>query len=277
MSNKLIVVMVDGMRNDLASENLGYIEHLVDTGKATRSQIKSELPSLSRPLYEVLLSGTPSSVNGISSNGPVRLSEQENLFHLTKKHGLVNATASYYWVSELYNQAPFDFFHDREQVKSENTIQYGKFYWEDDYPDSHLFMDGEILRQQVHPDFLYIHSMNVDDTGHKFGGDSKEYREKILRVDNHLSELIPVWQNDGYQVVITADHGMSKWGLHGGTTDEERMVPLYIISDQVEKNRFEPVIPQLLFAPFMCRLLGIPTSEGMEKLPESVTAMLKEK
>ncbi len=277
MSNKLIVVMVDGLRDDLARDNLGYIEHLVDSGLAARTAVRSELPSLSRPLYEVLLTGTPSSKNGITANSSVRLSKQESLFHLTKQNGLVNATASYYWVSELYHRAPFDFMQDREQRDMENPIQYGKFYWEDDYPDSHLLMDGEILRQQVNPDFLYIHSMNVDDIGHKFGSDSKEYRSRILRVDNYLSELIPVWRENGYQIVITADHGMSEWGLHGGTTDGERMVPLYIISEKMKKCRFDNVMPQLLFAPLMCHLMDIPQSAKMQELPESVISMLKRK
>ncbi|HLR67636.1 alkaline phosphatase family protein [Virgibacillus alimentarius] len=277
MSNKLIVVVIDGMRYDLAVENLGYIEHLVDIGKAMSCQIKSELPSLSRPLYEVLLTGTPSSVNGITSNGSIQLSKQESLFHLTKKHGLINATASYYWVSELYHRAPFHFLEDREQRNPENVIQYGKFYWEDHYPDGHLLMDGEVLRQQVNPDFLYIHSMNVDDAGHKYGSNSKEYREKILQVDNYLSELIPIWQAAGYQIVVTADHGMSEWGLHGGTTDVERMVPIYVLSEHVQKGRFDHVIPQLAFAPFMCQLLDIPVSEVMQELPELVTALLAKK
>lgn len=138
-------------------------------------------------------------------------------------------------------------------------------------------MDGETLRQQENPDFLYIHSMNVDDTGHKFGSNSKEYRSKILAVDNYLSELIPIWREEGYQIVITADHGMSEWGLHGGTTDGERMVPLYIISDHVKKERFESLMPQILFAPLMCRLLGIQKSLKMQELPESVTSMLEKK
>ena len=277
MSNKLIVVMVDGMRDDMARDNLGYIEHLIDSGMAARMTVRSELPSLSRPLYEVLLTGTPSSENGITANSSVRLSDQESLFHLTRQNGLVNATASYYWISELYHRVPFDFIKDREQRKPENPIQYGKFYWEDGYPDSHLLMDGEILRQQVNPDFLYIHSMNVDDTGHKCGCDSKEYRSRILHMDNYLSELIPVWRENGYQIVITADHGMSEWGLHGGTTDGERMVPLYIISEKMKKCRFDTVMPQLLFVPLMCHLLNIPKSEKMQELPESVTSMLQRK
>ncbi|WP_209121769.1 alkaline phosphatase family protein [Alkalihalobacillus sp. BA299] len=273
MSDKLIVVVVDGMRYDLAIENLGFMEHLAASNQATRCRVVSELPSLSRPLYEVLLTGTPSSLNGITNNSAVRLSEQESLFHLTTKYGLVNATASYYWVSELYNRAPFQFLEDRDQRNTNRPIQNGRFYWEDHYPDSHLFLDGESLRRQVDPDFLYIHSMNVDDAGHKFGSDSKEYREKILRVDNLLSELVPLWTKEGYQVVITSDHGMSTWGLHGGTTDGERMVPLYILSDKVAKGIHDVTIPQLAFAPLMCQLLNVPPSETMQELPQSLSCL----
>lgn len=275
MSNRLIVVVVDGMRDDMARDNLGYIEHLVDVGVATRLSVQSELPSISRPLYEVLLTGTPSSVNGITSNSSIKLSGQESLFHLTSKHGLVNATASYYWVSELYNRAPFDFVHDREQRNTEKPIQHGKFYWDDEYPDSHLVMDGEILRQQVEPDFLYIHPMNVDDTGHKFGGVSKEYQSKVLQMDNYLSGLLPAWREAGYQIVITADHGMSELGLHGGTTSGERMVPFYVISDKVKKGRFDFIFPQLAFAPFMCRLMDIPKAEKMQELPDLITSLME--
>ncbi|MCM3713857.1 alkaline phosphatase family protein [Alkalihalobacillus oceani] len=274
MSTKLIVVVVDGMRYDSAIENLGYMEHLAASGQAARCRVKSELPSLSRPLYEVLLTGTPSSYNGIASNGAVRLSQQKSLFHLTKEHGLVNATASYYWVSELYNRAPFHFLEDRDQHHQEKPIQHGRFYWEDHYPDSHLFLDGESLRREVHPDFLYIHSMNVDDDGHKFGPNSTEYRQKILTVDNLLSELIPLWKKEGYQIVVTSDHGMSEWRLHGGTTDEERLVPLYVISDQVETGIHDITLPQLAFAPLMCKLLNISTSEKMIPLPQQAAALV---
>lgn len=275
MSNKLIVVVVDGMKNDLASENLGYLEQLVNSQEAMRAVVQSELPSLSRPLYEVLLTGTPSHINGITSNDSVRLSSQESLFHLTKKNGLVNATASYYWISELYNRAPFHYVEDREQKNEEHVIQYGKFYWEDHYPDSHLLIDGEVLRRETNPDFLYIHSMNVDDTGHAYGSDSREYREKILKMDSQLSELIPNWKKDGYQIVVTADHGMSKWGTHGGTTDDERFVPLYVISDKVKASRYDDVISQLMFAPFMCRLMGISPSPNMQELSAYVEGWLQ--
>ncbi|MGG0238001.1 alkaline phosphatase family protein [Bacillus rhizoplanae] len=269
MSNKVIAVVVDGMRYDKACETLGFIQHLVETNQTALYKVKSELPSFSRPLYEVLLTGTPASMNGITSNQIVRLSTEKSLFHLTKENGLRNATASYYWVSELYNRAPFHFIEDREQEDHAKPIQYGKFYWDDDYPDSHVMMDAEALRRKYDPHFLYIHTLGVDTKGETYGSESKEYRDQILQMGSLLAQLLPIWMKAGYHILITSDHGMSEYGNHGGITDGERDTPLFIISPRVEAGIYEEVVPQLAFAPLVCELLGIEPTDKMisYKLP----------
>lgn len=258
--------MIDGLRYDTAVSQMGYLHHLIENNKATRFKVKSELPSLSRPLYEVLLTGTPVHKNGITTNHTVRLSHEESLFHLTKQNGLKNATASYYWVSELYNSAPFNPMTDRIQLETDKPIERGIFYWEDHYPDTHLFADAHYLLNTFNPDFLYVHSMNVDDDGHKYTADSKEYRNRTLAVDAILANVLPQWMEAGYQVIITADHGMTSDGNHGGTTSGDRNVPLYIISEQFEPGIVEEEIPQLQIAPLACELLSISPSPVMQKL-----------
>lgn len=266
MSNKLAFIMIDGLRYDTAVTQMGYLQHLVENRKATRFKVTSELPSLSRPLYEVLLTGTPVYKNGITTNHTVRLSHEESLFHLTKQCGLKNATAAYYWVSELYNSAPFNPMTDRIQLETDKPIERGIFYWEDHYPDTHLFADAHFLLKMYKPDFLYVHSMNVDDDGHKYTADSKEYRNRALAVDAILANMLPHWVEAGYQVMITSDHGMTFDGNHGGTTSADRDVPLYIISDRLDPGIVEGEIPQLQIAPLACELLNIPQSPAMQKL-----------
>ncbi|MGE8205330.1 alkaline phosphatase family protein [Heyndrickxia sp. NPDC080065] len=266
MSNKLIFIMIDGLRYDTAVSQMGYLHHLIEKGKASRFKVKSELPSLSRPLYEVLLTGTPAYINGITTNQTVRLSHEESLFHLTKKHGLKNATASYYWVSELYNSAPFNPVTDRIQLDQSKAIERGIFYWEDHYPDTHLFADANFLLDSYEPDFLYVHSMNIDDDGHKFTADSKEYRNRAITVDNILATVLPKWMEAGYQIIVTADHGMNDDGQHGGTTTADRDVPLFIISDRLAPGIYEEEIPQLQIAPLACELLAIQPSAAMQPL-----------
>jgi predicted AlkP superfamily pyrophosphatase or phosphodiesterase len=266
MSNKLIFIMLDGLRYDTAVSQMGYIHHLVEKGKASRYKVKSELPSLSRPLYEVLLTGTPVYRNGITTNKTVCLSHEESLFHLTKKNGLKNAAASYYWVSELYNSVPFNPMTDRFQLDDQKTIQRGIFYWEDHYPDTHLFMDANFLLSSYHPDFLYVHSMNIDDDGHKFTADSKEYRNRVIKIDMILAGVLPSWMELGYQIIVTADHGMNNDGDHGGTTTADRDVPLFIISNRISPVIVDEEIPQLQIAPLACELLNIQPSLAMQQI-----------
>ncbi|MBB6634677.1 alkaline phosphatase family protein [Cohnella thailandensis] len=258
--NKVIMVVLDGLRYDSARRYLGYLEHLVEQGAAACRQVRSELPSLSRPLYEVLLTGTPAVRNGITANPIARRSRELSLFHLAADGGLTTAAAAYHWVSELYNSAPFNPLTDRHQYDMNKPIQNGIFYFEDSYPDSHLFSDAEYLRGACNPDFLYIHSMNIDYAGHLHGGESKEYAAAVRTADTLLAMLVPQWTEEGYLVIVTSDHGMSADGQHGGTDPEERLVPLYILSPSVEFKRtllVDEPLPQLEVMPMVADLLGL--------------------
>ena len=216
MKSKVILVVLDGLRFDVAQASMGYLAHLVERKEASFYKVRAELPTLSRPLYEVLLTGTQSSLNGIASNDVMRLSRQQSVLHLAIAAGLTTAAAAYYMFSELYNRAPFEQLRDRDQHSSERPIQHGRFYWEDTYPDSHLFADAETLRQTHEPDFMLVHPMSIDYTGHCFGSDTKEYRGSALAMDSLLSHYVPRWREAGYTLLITADHGMNADGQHGG-------------------------------------------------------------
>lgn len=263
LTNQLIFIMLDGLKYSTAVQQLGYMHHLVEHGLAARFKVKSELPSLSRPLYEVLLTGTPVYRHGITTNHTVRLSHEQSLFHLTRQHGLTNATAAYHWVSELYNKAPFNPMTDRYQWNTDLPIQHGTFYWEDHYPDSHLFADAQHLLQTAKPDFLYLHTMNIDDEGHKHSGNSAAYRNRAIAADMLLAHTLPYWTSLGYQIIVTADHGMNDDGMHNGTTDDERSVPLYVISSKVQPGVYEEAVSQLQIAPLACHLLNIRASNVM--------------
>ncbi|WP_405173522.1 alkaline phosphatase family protein [Paenibacillus sp. FSL H8-0260] len=266
MNNKLIVVVLDGLRYEAAREYMGYMEHLVEQGKISCHRVKSELPSLSCPLYEVLLTGTPVTKNGITANHIVRPSHEESVFHLAVAANLRTAAVAYHWVSELYNSAPFDPLADRHQHNVMKPIQHGSFYFEDHYPDSHVFADAVYLRSAYDPHFLYIHSMNIDDAGHRYGGESKEYELSVRNADGLLATVLPIWIEQGYKIMITADHGMNANGYHGGITPSERDVPLYTFGvDVLSSEKEEEVLPQLRMAPLMCHCLGLDPSAAMSK------------
>lgn len=266
---KTIFVLLDACQYEAGTRNLGYLEHLIDYGKGAKYKVRGELPSLSRPMYATLLTGVPVCVHGITANETVRTLRCENLFSMCKANGGTTAAAAYLWVSELYNHAPFRPDQDRIQIHSGGMIDTGIFYWADEYPDSHLFADGEYLRKQYDPDFILYHSMGIDHKGHLKGAESKEYEGAVGEAGMILSLLMESWIREGYQILITADHGMNTFGIHGGTCADQRDTPLYIFSDSVKAGRFETeYISQLNVAPLLCRMLGIPASKEMIGLSE---------
>lgn len=207
--NNTIFVLLDACRYDLGTRNLGFLEHMVDYGKGAKFRVRGELPSLSRPIYATLLNGLPVHRHGVSSNDMICRLTTENVFSLCQAHNGLTAAAAYSWFSELFCCAPFHRPKDRIRLGARGDIDYGIFYWEDSYPDSHLFADGEYLRRQYDPDFILYHTMGIDWAGHMHGASSAEYEQAILAADACLSQLLPLWLAEEYQVVITSDVGLS--------------------------------------------------------------------
>lgn len=252
---KLIFVLLDGLNNKQSSL-MGYMNALVKAGLAKKGKVLSEMPSLSRPLYETLLTGKTPIEHGIVNNSISRLSKEENIFSLCKKSGLKTGAAAYYWISELYNSAPFNKIEDTYTEDLNKNIQYGIFYTLDHYPDENVFLDGEYIRKRNIPNFLMIHSMNIDDEGHKNGSESSQYRNAIRNVDGILSNFIPKWIEDGYTIIITSDHGMSFDGNHSGNAQEESEVPFWLVNSKVDIDVTES-ISQIKIIEMMKKVLNI--------------------
>lgn len=264
---RVVLVLLDGLRFDIAQTHMGYMSHLVECQQASLYKVQSELPTLSRPLYEVLLTGVKTSESGITANEVVRLSTQVSVFHLAAQQGLTTAAAAYSWFSELYNTSPFDPFTDREQHNLNLPIQHGKFYWSDDYPDSHLFADAEMLRLSRQPDFILVHPMGIDHAGHSFGAEAPEYRNKVAAMDSLLAQYVPRWLAAGYTLVITADHGMNADKNHGGSLPDVREVPMFCIGREFKAaGMYLEDLTQVAIAPLLCRLLNLPLTKAMQDI-----------
>lgn len=261
MSNKVILVLLDGLAYETAQQCMGFTQGLVEQSptkkcRATLYKLQCELPSMSRPLYEAILTGVAPADSGIVHNHIIRSSNQQSIFSLARRAGLSTAAAAYHWVSELYNRSPYDALRDRFTDDPEQLIQHGIFYHQDQYPDSHLYLDAEWLRRHHDPDFLLVHPMNIDDAGHRAGLDSAHYRNTARHSDTYLSEHLLTWIDAGYQILITADHGMNGDKSHGGTLAEERDVPLYVIGERFSHDP-DAAPRQLELCGTLCELLGI--------------------
>lgn len=266
MQSKVILVVVDGLAWQVAHDGMGYLQGLCEAGLASLYRMECELPSLSRPLYECILTGVRPIDSGVVHNDVTRLSKETSIFHLAQKAGITTAAAAYHWISELYNQSPYVAVRDRFTDDESLPIQHGIFYSEDSYPDNHLLIDAEVLRLRHDPGFLLIHPMNTDDAGHRHGLDSPQYRNAARRMDNHLSAYMPGWIAQGYQILVTSDHGMNKDHSHRGVLPEEREVPLFVIGDRFSHDP-DASPRQLQLCGIIAQLLGAPHQKaGNDKL-----------
>lgn len=266
--NKVILILSDALRYDVAKANMGFLGHLVETRQASLYKIIGELPSMSRPMYETIHTGSPSSENGIVANSIVRLSNMPNVFQTVKDAGKVTAAAAYYWYSELYNRAPFDLIDDREVDDENLTIQHGRFYTQDEYPDIELFHSAAYLVRRYFPDYLLLHPMGMDYHGETYGSDTKEYRNHAIYQDAKLAPLLMEWRELGYTIFVTGDHGINADGAHGGTTSAQRDVPFYVIQPSRNgRGDTGEVISHLQIAPTILHLLSISIPETMKEKP----------
>ncbi|NQZ30976.1 MAG: alkaline phosphatase family protein [Oceanospirillaceae bacterium] len=271
MSQKVILIILDGLEYNVGVQCMGFLQALRKQGRATLYKLECELPSMSRPLYEAILTAVPPVESGIVHNQVQRLSKEQSVFSLARSAGLTTAAAAYHWFSELYNQSPYSAKRDRITIDPQKNIQYGCFYHLDHYPNDHLFADAEWLRRSYDPNFLLIHPMNIDNAGHLAGWDSAKYRNTVRGTDMALSEYLPDWLEAGYQVLVTADHGMNNDNSHGGTLKEEREIPLYVLGDAFSHDT-DAKPEQLQLCGSICQLLGV-VGHGKSIAPE----LLKER
>ena len=222
---RLVVVLADGLRADTARRCMGYLLALEEGGRARWATLQCELPSLSRPLYATLISGRRPIDHGILSNAQVGLRCDDTLFDDLHARGLRSAVAAYDWFYELLAGTAFSPAHHRTAACAQRGVVAGSWYFEDDYPDSHLLADAEDLRQRHAPELLFVHPMGLDNAGHVHGGETAAYDLAARKLDMALALLAPTWLAAGYDLVLTSDHGMSADRMHGGGAEAERAVP----------------------------------------------------
>lgn len=262
--SRAIMVLCDGLRDDVAREQMGYLEHLIEAKAGTRYSVLTVLPSVSRTSIETLHTGVDASEHGVTSNKVNRKSYMPNLFEICVNSGKSTAAVAQARVSELYVQSPFDPVRDCDIQSESSPIQVGRFYLSHAYPDEEVFSNAGNVVSRFNPSYLLVHPISADFIGHQHGGESHEYRQAAMRQDQILASYLPMWRQLGYTVFVTADHGMSASGSHGGTTADVRRVPLYIFSSRDQgTGDTKETVSQLRVAPTLCEIIGVERPETM--------------
>lgn len=82
--------------------------------------------------------------------------------------------------------------------------------------------------------------------------------------DGYLSQWMPGWLAEGYQVMVTADHGMNDDRSHGGMLPEETTVPLFVFGEGF--SRKAGLAPQQTeLCGTLCSLLGVTHDKSVHR------------
>ncbi len=78
------------------------------------------------------------------------------------------------------------------------------------------------------PDAVFVHLDNIDHAGHSYGAASQQYLDAIHTADAQLGQIVaalkarPTYSAEDWLIMVTADHGHTDPGGHGGSTLQER-------------------------------------------------------
>ena len=100
----VVFVLLDGLAAATARPCMGYMQSLVDAGKARYTELNAELPPLSRPIYATLLSGKRPAESGIAHNDCPCPCPKPHIFSRVLAAGMVTAAAAYHWSWGYYVQ-----------------------------------------------------------------------------------------------------------------------------------------------------------------------------
>ncbi len=274
MDAKLVLIVIDGLGYETAVAHCGFLESLVQGGKARRWKMRAVLPTLSLPIYETLHSGTDPHEHGITTNDHRRLSTSVHTFGEVRRAGGRTGAVAHMNFSEIYNGGPYDPLRDHEYEDEARDVQYGRFYDPAYYTkfnlgilsDRDLFTKTTLLMRRFQPNYLLVHSLCCDSVGHAYGGTSSQYCDQAGMVDDQIAFFHRHWLEQGYRVMVTADHGMSASGNHGGTTDDVRYVAFYEFGHP-DPGEAAEVADQRAVAPTILSRLGLTPPASMKTAP----------
>jgi hypothetical protein len=240
-----IFVLVDGLRRD-AALGMKATARLAAAGRCTRSDVGSL--SVSRPVWTTLSTGVEQDRTGVRNNDDDSPLAVESIWDLARAAGMVvSGISELDWWRVLF---PGGF--------SEYTVAPP----EDDH-----------FARLALTDLNLIHPVYVDETAHDHGAASPEYRADVARVDAEITRFLDRVDLSRDLVILTADHGHSATGGHGGRAPEIAMVETCLAGPGIAPSTEETALPSIDLGPALAILLGLPFPRNMRAGDDALDAI----
>jgi hypothetical protein len=287
LARRVFVVIVDGLRLDKSYE-LPFLDSLRRRGVDGEAQ--SHYPTWSRPNYVSILTGVPPSASGVRTNHHATPVALDSLMDRARDAGLVTAMSTDYDVLPrlfLRARTPRSGELVRDVVVTDHADQDGRL--DEEAGDLDVMDDKELAAAVRAPDadlespfddaryapwpggfseagdaltagnaeLVVMLVGAVDVAGHAHGGNSTQYRDAAVVADHALSRALSRIDLARDAVIVTADHGHTGRGGHGGIEPEVMTVPFVAAGAGIRAGAVPNDARLIDIAPTVSALLGI--------------------
>lgn len=267
LSQRVVLVIVDGLRYDTSRE-MPYLAELRAGGIDTEA--RSQYPTYSKPNYVNILTGVPPMASGVRTNRFPGYVVLDTLMDRARAAGMRTG-----FVSDN-DPMPRLFLRPREperppEIEDVNAIEEGTTEAAGEALTAELRGDFDDARYTPWPggfrdaaeellaggdQLVILHIALVDVAGHAYGGDSDEYRAAADTTDRVLRTVLSKLDLGHTTLVITADHGHTNRGGHGGLEPEVLRVPLILAGQGIVPGATASGALLQDISPTVARLLG---------------------
>jgi len=286
LARRVFLVVIDGLRLDRSYE-LPFLDELRRRG--VDSEATSHYPTWSRPNYVSILAGVPPHASGVRTNHHSTPVQLDSLMDRARAAGLRVATATDYDVLpqmflrrkpptgtsggppadpplvplELDAETTFDIDSIEEPVAQPGVRS----------PDANLASPFDDARYAPWPggfseagsalaagdaDLVILLVGAVDAAGHAHGGASPAYRQAAAIADHAVARVLAHIDLSQDAVIVTADHGHTGRGGHGGVEPEVLAVPLVAAGAGIRQGAIAINAGLIDIAPTVAALLALP-------------------
>ena len=251
MSNKVILISIDGMRPDgLLGCGNPYVQELFAKGSYTLNA-QTVFPSVTLPCQLSMFHSVNPERHGTTTNTYTpQVRPINGLFEQIKAAGGESAL-----------------FYGWEQIRDlgrPGSLKHSVFieHSTDKHTDVQLTDAALKYIGEKHPDFVFLYLVQTDEAGHDTGWMSENYMAYLSTAIDCVKRVIEA-AGEEYTVLITADHGGHD-RTHGTTMPEDMIIPMAAIGAPFVPGSGLPDPNLKDIAPTVCALLGVAPDEEWE-------------
>ena len=227
-ADKFILIILDGVGTDvmLDEDMMPLLNNNLD--KYAKLSVTTGPLTLSATCVKEMMTGVP--------NDPV---DGLNNFDLKHPGGmdpwLLAAADNNNSVVMIGSYVMGNMYDSAEGIEYIYTFKGHSDYYEGDDETLEFVLS---INQNNSFDTVAAHFSGPDKVGHTWGIDSQEYADRMIETDKQVDQIVQALGND-WNIIITADHGMTESGTHGSAELVTRDVTALIKGPRIVPQTYQ--------------------------------------